>query len=161
MTDPVVAAATRSALMEALAPVCATVRGLDLSDAAAAEAALDRAHPMASLAPVMALLQQAQAEGWLTPKRATPTLTFGRLAKATPATNDLSIDVVDMEGPGGEHIHPNGEVSLCVVQSGTPVFCGRPGPWVVVPPGSRHVPLVEGGRMLIAYFLPGGAMQFV
>ncbi len=152
---------TPDTLKDALRPLCATVATLDLSDPSAAEASLNRAHPAASLGPVMALLQQAQAEGWLTPKRATPALTFGRLAKATPDTHDLSIDVVDMEGAGAEHVHPNGEVSLCVVQSGAPVFCGKPGPWVVVPPGSRHVPFVEGGRMLIAYFLPAGAMQFV
>jgi hypothetical protein len=152
---------TADALKDALRPLCATVAGLDLSNPDAAEAALNRAHPLSSLAAVMKSLQEAQAEGWLTPKRASPTLTFGRLAKATPDTHDLSIDVVDMEGAGGEHIHPNGEVSLCVVQGGEPRFVGRPGPWVVVPPGHRHVPLVEGGRMLIAYFLPGGAIQFV
>ncbi len=152
---------TPDALKDALRPLCATVAGLDLTDPDKAEAALNAAHPPASLVGTMKLLQQAQAEGWLTPKRASPALTFGRLAKATPDTHDLSIDVVDMEGPGGEHVHPNGEVSLCVVQSGNPLFIGKPGPWVVVPPGSRHVPLVEGGRMLIAYFLPAGAIQFV
>jgi hypothetical protein len=152
---------TPEALKDALLPLCRTVAALDLSDPAAAEAALEKEHPFRGLGALEAMMKAAQAEGWLTPKRATPDLTFGRLAKATPETSDLSIDVVDMGGAGGEHVHPNGEVSLCFVQEGDPRFVGRPAGWVVVPPGSRHVPEVTGGRMLIAYFLPSGAIQFV
>ena len=33
--------------------------------------------------------------------------------------------------------------------------------WVVESPGSEHVPTVEGGRMLIVYLLPEGAIEFV
>lgn len=151
---------TADAVRDALTPLLATVARLDLSRPEQAEAELSRAHPPASLAHVERLLKEAQAEGWLTPKRATPELTFGRLAKASPETYGLSIDVVDMAGEGGAHVHPNGEVSLCFVQSGDPRFCDRPAGWVVVPPGSFHVPTVTGGRMLITYFLPGGAIAF-
>lgn len=151
---------TPDAVRDALLPLCRTIAGLDLADPAA-EATLEGAHPAASLAEIERLLKEAQAEGWLTPKRASPELTFGRLAKPTPETAGLSIDVVDMAGAGAEHVHPNGEVSLCLVQSGDPRFCGRPAGWVIVPPGSQHVPTVTGGRMLIAYFLPEGAMTWV
>lgn len=151
---------TPDTVREALQPLLRAVSLLDLSDAAAAERALEAALPFAGLADVGALLFAARDEGWLTPKRATADLTFGRLAKASPETHGLSIDVVDMGGAGAEHVHPNGEVSLCFAESGDPRFVGRPAGWVVVPPGSRHVPEVTGGRMLITYFLPGGAITF-
>jgi hypothetical protein len=32
---------------------------------------------------------------------------------------------------------------------------------VVFPPDSAHVPTVTGGRMLIVYFLPGGAVEWI
>ena len=73
----------------------------------------------------------------------------------------MSIDVVEFEGPAAEHVHPQGEVSLCFVRSGAPRFDGRGPGFVVLPPGSRHVPTVEGGRMLIAYFLPDGAVEWI
>ena len=148
-------------LTAALAPLARTISTLDLADPDACMRALDAAHPLSSLGEVETLCKAAQAEGWLTPKRAGPDLTFGRLAKASPDLFDLSIDVVDMGGAGAEHVHPNGEVSLCFVQEGSPKFCGHPAGWVVVPPGSRHVPTVTDGRMLIAYFLPKGAMTWV
>jgi hypothetical protein len=65
-----------------------------------------------------------------------------------------------MEGDGQGHVHPNGEVSLCLPRSGSPTFEGRPGGFVVMPPGSFHVPRVSGGRMVIAYWLPGGEIRF-
>lgn len=152
---------TSDSLKATLRPICEAVSGLDLTDPVAAKASLDAALPFATLGEVRAQLIAARDAGWLAPKRATPTLTFGRVAKATPETCDLSIDVVDMEGAGGEHAHPNGEVSLCFATDGDPRFVGFPEGWVVVPPGSRHVPLVTGGRMLITYFLPRGAISFV
>lgn len=153
--------ASSDILRSTLAPLCRTIASLDLSFPEAARRAMEAAHPLASLVEVRSLLFEARNEGWLTPKRATPTLTYGRLAKATPETSDVSIDVVDMSGPGAEHIHPNGEVNLCFREEGDPRFCGSPEGWYVVAPGSRHVPDVQGGRMLIAYFLPRGAIQFV
>jgi hypothetical protein len=153
---------TPDAVKAALIPLCRTIAGLDLADPAAAKAALDRAHPIAALGEVIALLKAAQAEGWLTPRRATPTLTFGRLAKAGPETAELGIDVVHMSGRGAEHVHPRGEVDLCFVDGGgAPMFCGNPAGWTVLPPASRHVPEVTGGTMLIVYFLPGSAIEFV
>jgi hypothetical protein len=145
----------------ALEPLLVTVASLDLADPPRAQAILDRAHPYRSLGAIADLCREAQAEGWLTPKRASADLTFGRLAKPEPTTHQLSVDVVDMGGAGAEHVHPRGEVSLCFEQSGEPLFCGHPPGWVVLPPGSRHVPTVTGGRMLIVYFLPEGAMEWV
>ncbi len=44
---------------------------------------------------------------------------------------------------------------------GDPRFDGQPEGWIVFAPGTQHVPTVTGGRMLIAYFLPGGAVEWI
>jgi len=144
-------------VIDLLQPYCVTIAALDLSDPAAAEARLREAHPDLSTLRDAVLSSPASD---LVPRSAGPDVRFGRVAKPSPATRDLSIDAVDMTGPGAEHTHPNGEVSLCFATEGDPRFLGRPEGWVVVPPGSRHVPTVTGGRMRILYFLPGGAMVF-
>jgi hypothetical protein len=142
----------------ALAPIAKAVGDLDLTDAAAARAALTQRFPVSELGPVRELLLQANREGILTPRRATDALTFGRVSKPAPELGGCSIDAVDMAGQGQPHTHPAGEVSLCFATEGDPRFVGFPEGFVVVPPGSRHVPEVTGGRMVIVYFLPGGAM---
>jgi hypothetical protein len=152
---------TPEAVRAALAPLCGTIAALDLTDPEGARRSLSEVHPLWSLSEVRSLLFAARDEGWLTPRRATDTLTYGRLAKAAPETSGISIDIVDMAGAGAEHVHPNGEVNLCFKEEGDPRFCGSPEGWYVVAPQSRHVPTVTDGRMLIAYFLPQGAIQFV
>ena len=144
----------------AMKPLLQAVSALDLTDPAAAAATLTKTAPMSELQPLRSLLLAAQEEGWLTPREANG-VAFGRLAKPRETEENLSIDVVDMTGPGPGHTHPHGEVSLCfAVEGEDPRFMGEPEGWVVVPPGSHHVPTVTGGRMLIAYFLPDGAMVF-
>lgn len=155
---------TADEVRAALAPFARDVGTRDLSDPERARAALDAKFPLSGLGEVRAMLVAANAEGWLTPRRATDGLTFGRIAKPAPDLGGCSIDAVDMSGAGAPHRHPNGEVSLCFALPGSgpggddPRFVGFPEGWVVVEPGSRHVPEVTGGRMLIVYFLPGGAM---
>jgi len=86
---------------------------------------------------------------------------FSRPVKPSDASAGYSVDAVVMEDVvGPKHTHTNGEINLCFAQSGEPKFDGNPAGWVVFPPGSTHRPRVEGGRMLILYFLPGGAVQF-
>lgn len=88
---------------------------------------------------------------------------FSRLAKAGPDTHGLSIDVVALRGPALEHTHPKGEVTLGFAASsddGAARFDGHPPGWVFMPPGSRHVPTVDGGRMFLIYFLPDGAVTW-
>lgn len=152
--------ATREAVLDALEPLMRTIGALDLSDPAAATRALNEAHPLQSLGDLHGLLRRARDEGWLCPRTATPTLTYGRIAKAGESTHDLGIEVVDMVGAGPEHTHPNGEIDLCLVEEGQPVFEGCGGGWVVMGRDSHHTPKVDGGRMLIVYFLPGGAIRF-
>jgi hypothetical protein len=68
--------------------------------------------------------------------------------------------VVHMNGAGPRHTHHEGEVNWCIALSGEPRFDGHGPGWVAFPPGSTHVPTVEGGEMLIVYLLPNGAVEF-
>lgn len=151
---------TPETLIAALAPICRTVSTLDLAQTAQAEAQLAASVSPQAVAEIGAMLEAAFAAGWLCPKGG-PGVFFGRVAKPSEATAGVSIDAVEMEGPALEHVHPKGEVSLCFARSGEPRFDGRAPGFVVLPPGSRHVPTVTGGRMLIVYFLPDGAMEWV
>ncbi|MCG3133317.1 MAG: hypothetical protein HMLKMBBP_00451 [Planctomycetes bacterium] len=101
------------------------------------------------------------AEGWLC-NRENGGIRFSRPVKPTPESHGWSVDAVDMNDVAGpKHTHVNGEVNLCMAEGGDPKFCGHGEGWVVFPPMSTHVPRVEGGRMVILYFLPGGAIEFV
>ena len=147
-------------LLETLQPVLEHLATVDVADPSAT-AALNAALPLSGevLQATRALVEAGLSEGWLTP-RGGPGLAYGRLAKATSASRDFSIDAVHMDRPRPEHTHPNGEIDLCFALSGNPTFDGHPPGWVVLPAGSRHVPTVAGGDMAILYFLPGGAIQF-
>lgn len=147
----------RAALIEALQPILREIASLDAADPAAA-AQLNARFPLdgETLAPVLALVAQGVAGGWLTPK-GEPGMRFGRVSRPAPETLDHAVDAVDMDRPGPAHTHPRGEFNLCVALDGAPSFDGQPPGWVVLPPGSWHVPTVTGGRMAILYFLPGGA----
>lgn len=85
---------------------------------------------------------------------------YGRVSKAVAETGEPSIDVVLMNGPGPRHRHPRGEVNYCLAIEGEPTFDGEPPGWVVLAPGTSHVPTVAGGTMLIVYLLPKGEIEF-
>lgn len=147
-------------LLEALAPVLTELKKVDPA-APGAAAGLNAALPLSSptMRRVEALVAAGVREGWLCPREGGG-LRYGRAAKATPATEDFSIDTVDMTAAGPGHLHPSGEIDLCFALEGTPTFDGNPPGWTVYPPGSWHVPTVSGGRMGILYFLPDGAIRF-
>ncbi len=90
-----------------------------------------------------------------------PPVRWGRVAKASPESQDFSIDVVWMDGPGPRHRHPRGEIDYCIALDGEARFDGRPAGWVVFGEDSVHTPTVSGGSMLIVYLLPGGEMEFL
>lgn len=142
-----------------LAPLIEILRGIDPKEREAAVAALRKAAPLdgALVRGIRALAEAGATAGWLLPKE-NAGVRFGRVAKDL---GGFSVDAVHMSGPGPEHVHPNGEIDLCFARKGTPTFDGKPEGWVVYGPGSRHVPTVRGGEMLILYFLPGGAIEFV
>jgi hypothetical protein len=53
-----------------------------------------------------------------------------------------------------------GEIDLVMPLSGPARFDGRGAGWVVYGPGSAHRPTVRGGKALVLYLLPGGAIDF-
>lgn len=138
------------------------VAGVDPSDPDAARAALEAAYPSGGDdARALRDAMVAAIEAGTLCERGDDTLKWSRLRKPEDNDHALSVDVVWMSAPGPKHRHPNGELNLCFAIDGDPRFDGHPEGWVVFPPDSAHVPTVTGGRMLIAYFLPEGAMEFV
>ncbi len=86
---------------------------------------------------------------------------FGRVIEPSPATRDLSVDVVhltDIVGP--HHRHPAGEVCMVMPVAETARFDGHGRGWCVYEPGSAHRPTVTNGEALVLYMLPGGRIDF-
>ncbi len=135
---------------------------VDLSDADAARAELERRFP--STGPAATKLREAlvaAVEDGVICDRGKDPVRFSRLAKPVDTPHDLSVDFVWMTGPGINHRHPRGEVNLCFSVEGDAKFDGRPAGWVVFAPDTQHVPTVTDGTMLIVYFLPGGEVEWV
>jgi hypothetical protein len=100
------------------------------------------------------------ADGWLCNREAGG-IRFGRIFKPAPDLHGFSVDVVDMNDCAGpHHTHPSGEIDLVMPIEGDARFDGRPAGWLVCPPGSAHQPTVTGGRALVLYLLPDGAIEF-
>ncbi|MGE3174435.1 MAG: DUF4863 family protein [Planctomycetota bacterium] len=149
---------TKDQFTALLQPLCEALRGLDV-DAADAAAECRRRLPIdgGAVGAVTAAALGAIDSEWLLPKE-NAGIRFGRVAKDLLG---FSIDAVLMDRPGPRHRHPNGEIDLCLVRRGAPRFDGQAPGWVVYGKGSEHVPTVTDGEMLILYFLPGGAIEFV
>jgi hypothetical protein len=149
-------------MLDTFRPLLDAARDLDLTDPARARGELERRlAPGSTAAEELNRALVGLLEAGKVADRGAPPVRWSRVAKAGEGTEHFSIDVVDMTGPGPRHRHPNGEVNWCVALEGTPTFDGEPAGWVVEPPGSEHVPTVSGGRMLIVYLLPAGAIEFV
>jgi Domain of unknown function (DUF4863) len=100
------------------------------------------------------------AEGWLA-NREGGGIKYGRIFKPSAELNGFSVDVVDMQDIAGpHHTHPNGEIDLIMPIEGDAQFDGRAAGWCVYPAGSAHRPTVSGGRALVLYLLPQGAIEF-
>ncbi len=114
----------------------------------------------ASWQALKAACQAGVAEGWLC-QREGGGIRYGRIFKPAPDLHGFSVDVVDMaDCAGPHHVHPNGEIDLIMPIEGDARFDGRPAGWLVCPPGSAHHPTVAGGRALVLYLLPDGAIHF-
>jgi hypothetical protein len=153
----------RELLEKALAPVFAAIKGAEPDDGAKLAERLNRELPVGGAVAkgVRAAAEAGVAEGWLC-DRENMGVKFSRPFKPSDATAGYSVDAVVMDRASGpKHTHLNGEINLCFTQDGDAKFCGHREGWVVFPRGSTHVPVVTDGRMLILYFLPGGAIQFL
>lgn len=149
-------------MLDTFKPLLDAAAGVDLSDPSQAQAELTRRLDPTSesgMALSAALIQLLESGAVC--DRGAPPVRYSRAAKASDETQGFSIDVVDMTGAGPLHRHPKGEVNWCIALEGNPTFGGQPAGWVVEAPESQHVPDVQGGRMLIVYLLPDGAMEFL
>jgi hypothetical protein len=143
-----------------MATVTASAAGRPLDAALAAHLA----ETLPAVGPVVAAVAEACrdaiAEGWMCGREAGG-IRYGRVIKAGPATHGFSVDVVDMPPLAGPyHRHPAGEIDLVMPVDAGARFDGHGAGWVVYGPDSAHRPTVTGGRALVLYLLPGGAIDF-
>jgi hypothetical protein len=153
----------KEVLEQALGPVFAALEGAEPNDGAKLAERLTKELPLthATIRAVRDAATLGVKEGWLC-DRAGGGIKFSRPVKPTDASAGYSVDAVLMDRIAGpRHTHTNGEINLCFTEDGDAKFCGHREGWVVFPRGSTHVPVVTDGRMLILYFLPGGAIQFL
>jgi hypothetical protein len=109
---------------------------------------------------ILAACRAAIAAGWMCGREAGG-IRYGRVIKPGLETHGFSVDVVDMNDCAGpHHVHPSGEIDLVMPLEGAALFDGQGAGWKVYAPGSAHVPTVRGGRALVLYLLPEGAIQF-
>jgi len=104
--------------------------------------------------------QDAIAAGWMCNREAGG-IRFGRVIKPSDAIHGFSVDVVVMdECKGPHHRHPNGEIDMIMPLDEGAKFDGRGKGWLVYPAGHAHSPTVTGGKAIVLYLLPGGAIEF-
>ena len=126
------------------------------------ESELNAAYPAdsATFRDVFEACRAGIAAGWICNREAGG-IRYGRVVKSGPATHGFSIDVVEMNNIAGpHHRHPNGEIDLVMPLEGSARFDGRGAGWLVYGPGTAHRPTVSGGKALILYLLPDGAIEF-
>ena len=145
---------------ELMATITRHVDGRTLDQAL--EADLNRLFPAGGdvVRSVQDACRTAIAEGWMC-NREHAGIRYGRVVKPGPVTHGCSVDVVEMHDvAGGHHRHPTGEIDLVMPLSGSAEFDGHGAGWLVYEPGSAHTPTVRGGKALVLYLLPQGAIEF-
>ena len=158
--DPDGPTTDRDAFRSLISRLTAEIAGRPLDPALAER--LNHDHPSGGVTyqTVFAACQAAIKAGWMCDREAGG-IRYGRVLKPSPETHGFSVDVVDMqEVAGPHHSHPGGEVDLVMPLEGDAMFDGHGAGWTVYPPGSDHFPTVRGGRALVLYLLPQGAIQF-
>ena len=151
---------TLDAFTSLIGGVTARLAGRPLDEALARD--LNAAMPGkgADVAAIARACREAIREGWMCNREAGG-IRYGRVVKPGPATHGHSVDVVEMNDVvGPHHRHPNGEIDLVMPIDADARFDGHGAGWVVYGPGSAHRPTVTGGRALVLYLLPGGAIEF-
>ena len=153
----------KEVLEQALAPVFEGLRGAEPDEGPKLAERLAREMALSGdvIRTVRAAASAGVKEGWLC-NREGGGIRFSRPVKPSDASAGYSVDAVLMDRIAGpRHTHVNGEINLCFTEEGDAKFCGHREGWVVFPRGSTHVPVVTDGRMLILYFLPGAAIEFM
>jgi hypothetical protein len=151
---------TQDEFTSLMASITGQLRGRRLD--AALEADLNRDFPAQGelFRSVLDACRAGIAAGWMC-QREHAGIKYGRVVKPGEATHGFSVDVVEMEDvAGGHHRHPTGEIDLVMPVRGAAAFDGHGAGWLVYEPGSAHVPTVTGGKALVLYLLPQGAIEF-
>ncbi len=151
---------TAQTFADVVAPLLAWLDGRAIGPALGAELEAAFAADGAAVAAIEAACETGLNEGWLG-EHGSGRRRWGRILEPSPATHGFSVNVVWMDDmAGAHHIHPGGEIVLVLPQDPAARFCGEGKGWVVYPPGSDHIPAVSGGRAIVLYALPGGAITF-
>lgn len=109
---------------------------------------------------IAAACREGVAAGWMC-EREHGGIKFGRVVKPCPEIHGFSVDVVEMSDVvGPQHAHPNGEIDMIMPLDDGAKFDGRGKGWLVYPAGHAHFPTVTGGKAIVLYLLPGGAIEF-
>lgn len=104
--------------------------------------------------------QAGIAAGWMCNREAGG-IKFSRVIKPGDAIHGFSVNVVVMDSlKGPHHRHPNGEIDMIMPLDAGAQFDGRNNGWLVYPAGHAHHPTVTGGKAIVLYLLPGGAIEF-
>jgi len=151
---------TPEAFQALISPLTARLHGLPVD--AALEEQLNREWPAEgeTVRSIATACQAAIAAGWMC-RNENDGIRWGRVIRAGEATHGFSVDVVDMNDViGPHHEHPQGEIDLVMPIDDAARFDGRGAGWKVYGPGSAHRPTVSGGRALVMYLLPQGAIRF-
>jgi hypothetical protein len=151
---------TPNRFTDLVASVTAPIAGRPLD--AALEADLNAMHPAggATFWALFDACREAIGAGWMCGREAGG-IRYGRVLKPDPVTHGFSVDVVDMNDVvGPHHAHPNGEIDLVMPLDPKARFDRRGAGWLVYGPGTAHHPTVAGGRALVLYLLPRGAIEF-
>lgn len=86
---------------------------------------------------------------------------FGRVIEPTAITNNLSVDVVQLNNVAGpHHSHSKGEVCMVMPQEEGATFDNNKAGWCTYAAGTAHFPTVRNGNALILYLLPDGEINF-
>lgn len=109
---------------------------------------------------IKALCLMGIEQGWLC-QYEHKGLRYGRVIKPEVDMQGYSVDVVDMDNLAGpEHRHPTGEIDLIMPLDERAQFDLHSEGWLVYEKDSVHSPTVTGGRAIVLYLLPNGAIEF-
>jgi len=151
---------TQNEFTELMASITARIDGRALD--AALDADLNRMFPADGevFRRVNNACRAGIAAGWMC-NREHAGIKYGRVVKPGATTHGFSVDVVEMgDIAGGHHRHPTGEIDLVMPVDQDAKFDGRGAGWLVYGANSAHRPTVTGGKALILYLLPQGAIEF-
>jgi len=151
---------SQEAFTEAVTTITERISGKDLD--ADLQAYLNESFPPGGEAfdDLAELCRQGIDEGWLC-DREQGGIKFGRIIKAGTETGGFSVDVVEMNDIRGPyHGHPNGEIDMIIPESASAEFDGHGQGWLVYEAETEHYPTVSGGKAIVLYLLPDGAIDF-